>query len=168
MNDCKIIFSILDRSSFDLVSFYILLVFWIVLFTIYYATKKTFLGNIIVIATFFGITYMTIDSFISFYTKINDLKKIYTSKKYKEVVGTISNFKEKRIKAGYVIETFKVKNIEFKFTNIEDAGGYNKTKSEGGILDNHQTVKIIYIDRYSYDIKNTILYLEVCKEEPED
>jgi len=163
MNNCKIIFSILDSNSLNINELlFIFFLISIVLFTIF-GIQKYFFQKVIAIIASLAIVFMIIQGNIESYLNITNFKKIYNDKKYKEVVGKISNFKEHKIKSGYIIDKFKVKNIEFEFTNIENSGGYNQTKSEGSILDNNQTVKIRYLNQHTNNTKNIILYLEVCR-----
>jgi len=163
MNNCKILFSILDSNSFNInESLFILFFIGIVLFTIF-GIQKYFFQKVIAIIASLAILFMLIQGDIESYRSITNFKKIYNSKKYKEVVGKISNFKEHKIKSGYMIDSFKVKDIEFEFTNIENAGGYNQIKSEGSILENNQTVKIRYLNQHTNNTKNIILYIEVCR-----
>jgi len=163
MNNCKILFSILDTNSLNInESLFIFFLIAIVLFTIF-SIQKSFFQKAIAIIASLAIVFMIIQGNMESYFNITNFKKIYNNKKYKEVVGKISNFKEHKIKSGYIIDKFKVKNIEFEFTNIENSGGYNQTKSEGSILDNNQIVKIRYLNQHTNNTKNIILYIEVCR-----
>ena len=163
MDNCKIIFSILDNNSLNLNEFLFILFFtMVILFTIF-SIQKSFLKKIIGVVASLAIISMSINGTIESYLKITNFKEIYNNKKYKEVVGNILNFKEHKIKSGYIIVSFKVKDIEFEFTNVENTGGYNQTKSEGSILDNNQIVKIRYLNKHTNNTKNIILYIEVCK-----
>ena len=163
MNNCKIIFSILDSNSFNINELLFILFFTFIILIISFSIKKYFVQKIIGIIAFLAIVSMSISGTIESYSQINSFKKLYKSKKYKEILGTISNFKERKIKSGYIIDSFKIKDIEFEFTNIENTGGYNLTKREGGILDNNQIVKIRYLNRHTNNTKNIILYIEMCK-----
>jgi len=163
MNNCKIIFSILDSESFNINELLFILFFTMIMIFIIFGIQKSFLKRTIGVVAFLAIVSMSLTGTIESYSKITNFKKIYNSKEYKEVVGNISHFKESKIKSGYIIDSFKVKDIEFEFTNIENAGGYNQIKSEGSILDNEQMVKIRYLNKHTNNTKNIILYIEVCK-----
>ena len=97
------------------------------------------------------------------YLYIDNLKDMYKNKKYKKVIGTISDYKGRKVKDGYFIDTFKVNDVLFEFTNIDETGGYNKVKSRGGILDNNKTVVIRYLDKNTNNKRNIILGIEICK-----
>ena len=162
MDNYKIVFSIFDSGY---INWYLLLslFFAFIVAMGVFAVKESLIQRLFAILILLYGVYWVIDMEIDSYLNIAKLKKIYTNKKYKELVGKIYNFKENKIKAGYVIYTFNINNVEFKYSNIEINGGYNKTKSEGSILENNQTVKIRYVNKVAYDTKNLILYLEVCK-----
>jgi len=157
----KIIFSILDSNSLNINESLFILFFIVIVLFIIFSIQKSFFQKAIAIIASLAIVFMIIQGDIESYLNITNLKEIYHNKKYKEVVGKISNFKEHKIKSGYIIDKFRVKDIEFEFTNIENLGGYNQTKSEGSILKNNQIVKIRYLNQHTNNTKNIILYIEV-------
>ena len=163
MNDCNIIFSILDSDTFNINELLFILFFVIIILFTIFGIQKSFFKKTIGVLSAFAMVSMYINGLIESYLKITNFKKIYNSKEYKEVFGNISDFEESKVKSGYRIDSFKVKGIEFEFTNIENSGGYNKTKNEGSVLDNNQIVKIRYLNKHTNNTKNIILYIEVCR-----
>ena len=163
MNNCKIIFSILDSNSININELLFILFFTMIMVFTIFGIQKSSLRKTIGIVASLAIISMSIQGTMESYFKITNFKKIYNRKKYKDVFGNVSNFKARNITSGYTIVSFKIKDIEFEFTNVEDVGGYNQIKSEGSILDNNQMVKIRYLNKHTNNIKNIILYIEVCR-----
>ena len=165
MQKCKVIFSIIEENSglLSSIGFNIIFIFLFILISWFvFVYKKDFLSKIIIIVfalfSILFVTYFITDE----YNKYAKLKKLYQEKKYKEIVGKIQNFENKKIKPGYNIITFKVGNIKFKFSNVYNSGGYNNTKDISSYVDTNKSIKIRYIEEYLQDTENIILYLEVC------
>ncbi len=79
MNNCKIIFSILDSSSFNINELLFILFFSVIVLII---PSKNFLQKIIGIIAFLATVSMSISGIIESYSQINSFKKLYKSKKY--------------------------------------------------------------------------------------
>jgi len=164
MDNCKILFSILDSSYFnsdDLLFLLVAIIVYILLFTVH----KSLMERIFQSFVFLIVAFLTITNLVKYYSNISNLKSIYSNKNYKEVVGKISDFSMKKNKRGDVY-TFKVNNVEFKLTNeksAENIGDNNNIKADDMFLDSNNTVTIRYTDKLTSDTKNLILYLEVCK-----
>ena len=163
MNNCKLVYSILDNGSFDNLGVPLILIFSsTIALLVFWSSQRNILLRIIGVIFYIYVIYNFMYGIVESYLYINNLKDIYKNKKYKKVIGTIFNYKERKVKDGYFIDTFKVNDVLFEFTNIDETGGYNKVKSRGGILDDNKTVVIRYLDKNTNDKKNIILGIEIC------
>ncbi len=164
MNNCRLVYSILDDSSFNSLGVPLILFFSsTIALIVFFSSQKNILLRIIGVIFYVYVIYGFIHGMAESYLYISNLKDIYNSKKYKKVIGTISDYKERKVKDGYFIDTFKVNDVLFEFTNIDKTGGYNRVKSSDGILDNNKTVIIKYLDKNTNNKRNIILGIEICK-----
>jgi len=161
MNNCKIIYSILENSGGLISSTLSGVVFSIIFIGIYlviFFITDDFLKRVFSSFMIAWCLYLTIPS--SFYSasKYLSLRSLYINQDYQEVVGKIKKFETKNIYNSYRVNTFEVNNIKFSYSDIATTGGYNKI----GLLKNNLYIKIRYISKEEIDLKNPILYLEVC------
>ena len=160
INKCTLIYSILNNDSGLLSDAFYSIIFFIVallisLFVYFY--KKNFFKKVVSIIFIFYVTYITVPSIFSSFSRYLYLRNLYINKKYKEITGKIEELKVNNIYNRYKIISFKVNGVKFKYDNVTITGGYNKI----GALKNGQYVKVRYISENNKS-KNLILYLEKC------
>jgi hypothetical protein len=161
MNNCKIIYSILENSGGLLSSTLYGVVFTIIFIGIYlviFFKIDDFFKRIFAFFMIAWCLYIAIPFSFHSASKYLSLRSLYSNQNYQEVVGKIKNFETKNIYNHYKVNIFEVNNIKFSYSDIATTGGYNKI----GLLTNNLYVKIRYISKEDIDLKNLILYLEVC------
>ena len=163
MNNCKIIYSILENSGGLISTTLYGIVFAIVFIGIYlvvFFTIDDFLKRIFSSFMIVWGLYITIPFSFHSASKYLSLRSLYSNQNYQEVVGEIKKIETKNIYDRYRVNTFEVNNIKFSYSDIAITGGYNKI----GLLKNNLYVKIRYISKEDMDLKNPILYLEICSD----
>ena len=88
------------------------------------------------------------------YVKIINLESIIKNNEYSQVSGCIADYKLERPKVGMVVESFKVNDVLFKFSNYDRGLYFNSTHHSDKFLKNDRCVSINYVKT---DAQNKII-----------
>ena len=161
MNNCKILYSILENSGgliSSAISGVVFAIIFIGIYLVVFFKTNDFLKKIFASFMIGWGLYILVPSIFDSTSRYLSLRGLYNNQNYQEVVGKIKKFETKNIYNSYRVNSFEVNSIKFSYSNTTITGGYNKI----GLLKNNLYVKVRYILEEDIDLKNPILYLEIC------